>query len=57
MKNDIGPPELPCCDWPVAQLIKVNDPAATNNVHCITLRIESSFQVNWVIRTQSNESN
>jgi hypothetical protein len=46
MKNDIWLPELPSCDWPVAQLIKVNDPAATNNVHCITLRIESSFQVN-----------
>jgi hypothetical protein len=46
MKNDIGPPEPPCCDSPVAQPVKVNNPAAPNNVHCITLRIESSFPVN-----------
>jgi hypothetical protein len=45
MKNDIGPPLLPGCDGSVAQPIKVNDPAAPNNIHCITLRIESSFQV------------
>jgi hypothetical protein len=44
MKNDIGPPEL-SCDWPVAQLVKVSDPAASNNVHCIMLRIEGSSQV------------
>jgi hypothetical protein len=45
MKNDIWPPEPPCCGSPVAHPVKVNIPAATNNVHCITLRIENSFQV------------
>jgi hypothetical protein len=46
MKNDIGPPEVSCCDGPIAQPVKVNDPAATHNVQCITPRIASSFQVN-----------
>jgi hypothetical protein len=45
MKNDIGPPELSCGDGPIAQPVKVNDPAATQIVQCIAPRIESSFQV------------
>src|SRR5436309_2717434 len=45
MKNVISLPALACGDCTVAQLISVNKPAATNNVHCVTLCIRPSGQI------------